>query len=82
MQVNLFDLDAPKKSTNLSINSDLLRQAKERRINLSQALEARLAEMLREDYYLHWNEENKEAIDDYNRRVDTQGTFGDGRRRF
>ncbi|WP_224961311.1 type II toxin-antitoxin system CcdA family antitoxin [Geomonas subterranea] len=82
MQVNLFDPDAPKKSTNLSINSDLLRQAKERRINLSQALEARLAEMLREDYYLHWNEQNKEAIDDYNRRVDTQGTFSDGRRRF
>ncbi|QWV94164.1 type II toxin-antitoxin system CcdA family antitoxin [Geomonas oryzisoli] len=37
---------------------------------------------VREDYYLHWNEENKEAIDDYNRRVDTQGTFSDGRRRF
>ncbi|QXE89283.1 type II toxin-antitoxin system CcdA family antitoxin [Geomonas subterranea] len=82
MQVNLFDPDAPKKSTNLSINSDLLRQAKERRINLSQALEGRLAEMLREDYYLHWNEENKDAIDDYNRRVDNQGTFSDGRRRF
>lgn len=82
MQVNLFDPDAPKKSTNLSINSDLLRQAKERRINLSQALEARLAEMLKEEYYRHWNEENKEAIEDYNRRVEAQGAFGDGLRRF
>ncbi|MBJ6750930.1 type II toxin-antitoxin system CcdA family antitoxin [Geomonas anaerohicana] len=82
MQVNLFDPDAPKKSTNLSINSDLLRQAKERRINLSKTLEARLAEMLREDYCQNWNEENKDAIDDYNRRVTTHGTFGDGRRRF
>ncbi|TSK06661.1 MAG: acetoacetyl-CoA synthase [Geobacter sp.] len=82
MQVNLFDPDAPKKATNLSINSDLLRLAKERRINLSQALEARLAEMLREDFYLHWNEENKEAIDNYNSRVEAEGTFGDGRRLF
>ncbi|WP_129127131.1 type II toxin-antitoxin system CcdA family antitoxin [Geomonas oryzae] len=82
MQINIFDPDAPKKSTNLSINSDLLRQAKERRINLSQALEARLAEMLREEFHLHWNEENKEGIEDYNRRVEAEGTFGDGRRQF
>ncbi len=49
MRVNIFDPSAPKKSTNLSINSDLLRQAKERHINLSQALELRLAELLREE---------------------------------
>lgn len=82
MQVNLFDHDAPKKSTNLSINSDLLRQAKEHRINLSQALEARLAEMLRDEKCRQWNEESKEAIKDYNRRVETQGTLCDGLRRF
>ena len=38
MQENLYDLSAKKKSTNLSINSDLLRQVRGCRINLSKAL--------------------------------------------
>lgn len=82
MQTRLFDPNAPKKSTNLSINSDLLRQAKERRINISQALELRLAELLREEQSRRWKEENREAIEDYNRRIEAQGTFSDGLRRF
>lgn len=82
MQAKFFDQGAPKKSTNLSINSDLLRQAKERHINLSQALELRLAELLREEKCRKWWEENGEAIEDYNRRIEAHGTFSDGLRRF
>jgi antitoxin CcdA len=82
MQAEIFDPHAPKKSTNLSINSDLLRQAKECHINLSQALELRLAELLREEKSRVWKEENREAIEDYNRRIEARGTFGDGLRRF
>ncbi|HEX9024564.1 MAG TPA: type II toxin-antitoxin system CcdA family antitoxin [Geobacteraceae bacterium] len=82
MQTSFFDPNAPKKSTNLSINSDLLRQAKERRINISQALELRLAELLREEKSRLWMEENQEAIEDYNRRIEARGTFSDGLRRF
>ena len=82
MQINMFDPNAPKKSTNLSINSDLLRQAKERRINMSQALELRLAELLREEKSRSWKEENREAIEDYNRRIEARGAFSDGLRRF
>ena len=82
MHVNFFDPGAPKKSTNLSINSDLLRQAKESRINLSQALELRLAELLREEKRRQWQEENRKAIDDYNQRMETRGIFSDGLRRF
>lgn len=82
MHTQLFDPNAPKKSTNLSINSDLLRQAKDRRINISQALELRLAELLREEQSRRWNEENREAIEDYNRRIEAHGTFSDGLRRF
>ena len=82
MQTELYDQTAPKKSTNLSINSDLLRQAKESRINLSQALELRLAELLREEKCRSWQEENREAIEDYNRRIEARGTFSDGVRRF
>lgn len=35
MQTGFFDQRAPKKSANLSINSALFRQTKERRINFS-----------------------------------------------
>jgi len=82
MQTDLFDPSAPKKSTNLSINSDLLIQAKERHINLSQALELRLAELLREEKRRKWQDENREALEDYNRRVEAVGVFSDGLRHF
>lgn len=82
MQPNFFDASAPKKNTNLSINSDLLQQAKEHHINLSQALELRLAEILREEKQRDWREQNKEAIEEYNRRIETRGIFSDGLRQF
>ena len=82
MEANLFDRSAPKKSTNLSINSDLLRQARDRQINLSQTLERQLAEILREEKRRAWQEENLDAIERYNCRIDEGGPFSDGLRRF
>jgi len=82
MQATLFDLAAPKKSANLSINSDLLRLAKENHINLSQALEQRLAEVLREEQRRKWLAENREAINEYNSRIESRGVFSDELRRF
>lgn len=82
MHVNLYDPDASKKPTNLSINSDLLMQAKALHINLSGTLEERLAELVREARRRQWLEENSAAIDDYNRRVEQKGVFSDGLRRF
>ena len=82
MQLQFFDASAPKKPTNLSINSDLLQQAKEHHINLSQALELRLTEMLRDEKRQNWIEENREAMEEYNRRIETRGVFSDGLRQF
>ena len=82
MQLHIFDASAPKKPTNLSINSDLLQQAKEHHINLSQALELRLAEILREEKRRNWLEENREAMEEYNQRIETHGVFSDGLRQF
>ena len=82
MQLNFYDTGAQKKPTNLSINSDLLRQAKEHHINLSQALELRLAELLRDDERRQWRIENQEAIEEYNKRIETKGVFSDGLRKF
>ena len=82
MQANIYNYKAPKKSTNLSINSDLLRQAKEYKINLSKALEQRLTEMLLEEKRREWKEENRDAIEEYNRRIEVKGMFSDGLRDF
>lgn len=73
---------AAKKSANLSINADLLQQAKLLNINLSQTLELHLAEILRQAQRRQWLEENQDALDEYNRRIELQGIFGDGVRRF
>lgn len=82
MQEAWYNTDAPKKSTNLSINSDLLRQAKDYHINLSKALEQRLIEMLIEEKRREWKEENRDAIEAYNRRIEAAGVFSEGLRRF
>ncbi len=82
MQETLYNTNAPKKSTNLSINSDLLRQAKDYHINLSKTLEQRLVEMLIEEKRREWKQENRDAIEAYNRRIEAGGVFSDGLRRF
>ena len=78
----VFNQAAPKKSVNLSINADLLQQAKQLNINLSQTLEQHLAEIIRQAQRSQWLAENKNALDDYNRRIEKHGTFSDGLRRF
>jgi antitoxin CcdA len=77
-----FNSAAPKKSANLSINADLLQQAKQLNINLSQALEQHLTEVVRQAQRSQWLAENQSALDEYNRRVESQGVFSDGLRRF
>jgi len=77
MQTNVFDSNAPKKTAHLSINSDLLRQAKEENINLSQALEKHLAESMREKRRQEWLDNSREAMEEYGQFVEKHGCFGD-----
>lgn len=71
-----------KKSVNLSINAELLSQAKKININLSQTLELQLSEIVRQAQQSQWLAENQGALDDYNRRIESNGEFSDGLRRF
>lgn len=82
MLIPPFNPDAPKKPANLSVNADLLQQAKQLNINLSQTLERHLAEVVREAHRTRWFKENREALEGYNRRVELSGVFSDGLRRF
>ena len=77
-----YDTTAPKKATNLSINSDLLQQARGLKINLSQALEDHLAELIRQKRRQQWLRENRDAIDAYNQKVAAGGVFSDQLRSF
>lgn len=78
----IFNPDAPRKSANLSINADLLQQAKQLNINLSRTLEQHLTEIIRQAQRNKWLTDNQNALDDYNRRIEKNGTFSDGLRRF
>jgi len=71
-----------KKATNLSINKELLDQAREFNINLSQTLEEAITQKLKLLRRERWLEENKNAIEDYNEHIEKNGVFSDGFRRF
>lgn len=78
----IFDDNAPKKSANLSINSDLLKKARECGINLSAILEHSLIEQVKKSKSEKWREENRDSIAAYNEHVDKNGTFSDDMRSF
>ncbi|MCH4563993.1 type II toxin-antitoxin system CcdA family antitoxin [Halomonas sp. EGI 63088] len=78
----IYDTRAPKKPTNVSINSDLLEKSRSLGINLSAALERALAEQVRAEQRAKWQRENAGPIQAYNRFVEENGTFSDGARKF
>lgn len=77
-----YNPNAPKRSANLSINSDLIVQAKALKINLSKLLEEKLAIAIAVQKEELWFQENKEAIESYNEHVAQKGLFSDRLRRF
>ena len=79
---HLYDENAPKKPTNLSINSDLLSKIRTLKINLSAELEQALENKLVHAEANKWVKENKAAIKAYNQFVDEHGCFGDEHRKF
>ena len=81
MQIS-YNTEAPKRATNLSINGDLLKQARALNINLSAAFEKTLATLVKTKQQQAWLAENQQAIDAYNYQIDTNGTFSDTLRTF
>ena len=67
-----FD-NAPKKATNLSLNSKVLEMAREMGMNLSQTVDELLAAEVQRRYWERWNEDNKEAVAAYNARIANEG---------
>ncbi|WP_018145904.1 MULTISPECIES: type II toxin-antitoxin system CcdA family antitoxin [unclassified Thioalkalivibrio] len=82
MNLMPYNTDAPRKATNLTVNSDLLAQARELGINLSALFEQQLVQAVREARRDAWIAENRQALAGYNQRVAERGSFGDRARRF
>ena len=78
----LYNHNAPKKPTNLTVNSDLLIKAKELKINISSVLELALAEKLKQSQKDEWLNENSESITAYNEHIEQFGVFSDTLRTF
>ncbi len=84
--------NAPKKATNLSLNSKVLEIARELGMNVSQTVDGLLTQEVKRRYWEQWNERNKDAIDAYNERIAQHGlplakyrsfgkSLGDGRKK-
>jgi antitoxin CcdA len=80
--LSLYDRNAPKKPTNLTVNSDLLSQAKSFHINISSVLENALEEKLKQKKEEEWLKENEDSIIAYNKNIEQNGAFSDGLRDF
>lgn len=71
-----------KERTNVSIDAKLLEQARAEKLILSALLEDAIKRRLKETEHARWLEENRNAIEAYNRDIEEHGVFSDGLRSF
>lgn len=77
-----YNYSAPKKPTNLSINSELLAKAKDLKLNLSATLESALAIEVQKAERINWLKQNQKAIQAANKLAEDNGLFSDFYRTF
>lgn len=73
---------SPRKPTNLSLDADLIQEARSFGVNLSQAAEAGVRRAVAEAKAEQWRRDNAEAVESSNRWVETNGLPLDRYRRF
>lgn len=78
----LYDREAAKEPTKLSVNSDLLEKARGLGVDLTTTLEEALASEVHKRQREVWLAENREAIEVYNEHVAQHGVFSAGLRGF
>lgn len=62
-----------KKATNLTLSADVLAEAKQLGINVSQACDAFLRDLVRQENERRWAQENTAFIEAYNQTVEAEG---------
>lgn len=76
------NIQTTKKATNLSLNSELLAEAKRLKINLSATLEKALQLEVNAKLREEWIEQNSEAVEACNKLTEEHGLFSDSYRKF
>lgn len=71
-----------KQRTNVSIDAELLEEARKYNVKLSPLFEQALRRHIKREAAKRWLAENKNAIEEYNRDVKERGVFSDGMRSF
>lgn len=72
----------PRRATSLTLDRDLLDEAKTLGVNVSRAAEEGLAVALKAERARRWKEENAEAIREYNEFVEREGVLLSEHRMF
>jgi antitoxin CcdA len=72
----------PREAVNLTVDPELLAEARSFGLALSALFERALADELALRRRERWVQENAAAIDEYNERIASDGVFSDGLRRF
>lgn len=67
----------PKRAVNVSVDAEILKVAKEMKLNLSQALEDALRKLTEEERDRRFYEENKAFFDHHNELVEKYGTLAE-----
>ena len=67
----------PKRAVNVSVDAEILKVAKEMKINLSRALEDALRQATEEERARRFYEENKVFIDWHNAHIEKHGTLAE-----
>jgi antitoxin CcdA len=66
-----------KPAVNVFVETELLKEARRLRINLSDTLERRLRTIVKAEQKKRWQEQNREALAAYNHRVAVHGLLSD-----
>jgi len=66
-----------KRAANVSIDAEILAEAKAMGINLSQTLEDELRKQVKQEKIRRWSEDNKEAIESHNRFIEKHGIWSE-----
>ena len=65
-----------KRAANVTIDGDILAAAKAMKINLSETLEEELRKRVQAERDEKWRNENRAAMESYNRFIEKNGVFG------
>jgi antitoxin CcdA len=64
-----------KRAVNLTIRQDILKEAKELKLNTSQAAEDGIRQAIRKEKEAQWLKNNRKAIEAYNERIEREGVL-------